>query len=264
LDTQRDEQRVALDVADVAGFEAPRGRERWPRVAACTRPGRGRDDNEDALVVRAKEGIFLVADGMGGHRGAARAAQLTASELPEAIQGALDRLASRDHARIQAALLDQLTRFSERLRALDGEMGATVVVAVVRGRTVFLAHAGDSRAHRFRDGALRTLTRDHTMVQSLVDAGRLDVLSAALHPQRGALLRYLGMPRLAADVRAVRVRTGDRLLLTSDGVHSLLPGCLLERVLGAAPSPSEAARSLIDLVAARGGRDDASAIVLDW
>ena len=143
-------------------------------------------------------------------------------------------------------------------------MGATVVVAVVRGRRVFVAHAGDSRAHRFRDGVIRNLTRDHTVVQALVDAGRLDVLSATLHPQRGRLLRYLGMPQPAADVRAVRVRRGDRLLLTSDGVHGLLPAARLERVLGSVASPGDAARALVDLVAARGGRDDASAIVLDW
>src|SRR5690606_1044863 len=100
----------------------------------------------------------------------------------------------------QAALTACLVAFSERLRRRDDEMGAAVVVAVVRGRRVFIAHGGDGRAHRFRGGELRPLTRDHTLVQALVDAGRLDVLSAKLHPARGVLLRYLGMPRPVFEV----------------------------------------------------------------
>lgn len=201
---------------------------------------------------------------MGGHRGARRAARLTAAFLPRAIDAAVGGVPARDGAAFRAAIAATLARFSRDLRALDEEMGATVVVAVVRGERVFLAHLGDSRAHRFRAGTMRALTRDHTVVQALVDEGRLDVLSAALHPARGTLLRYLGMPHPIAAVRSIRVRPGDRLVLTSDGVHGLLPCPHIERLLAAARGPEAAARAIVDGVAARGGRDDASALVIDW
>lgn len=234
------------------------------RAAAFSRPGCKRRRNEDAHAVLPEAGLFLVADGMGGHPDGDRASRRTVEELQVILPRELRSTPARDQARILKTMGQAIGDFNERLSKLHPDGGTTLVAAYRRGTRLFLAHLGDTRAYRYRQGQLRRLTRDHTVVQNLVEAGLVDDLGAARHPDRGALTRYLGLgARAEPSLRCVRLRPGDRILLCTDGVHTVLPTPALERVLGAVTTASGACRALVDLVASRSGRDDATALVLD-
>ncbi|MEM1031569.1 MAG: protein phosphatase 2C domain-containing protein [Myxococcota bacterium] len=234
------------------------------RSGACSRPGHGRARNEDALALVEAAGLYVVADGMGGHAHGDRVAQCAVRELSAALPTALGPKPARETAAMCAAIEDALVALGARLSSRYPDGGTTLVAAYHRGTRCFIAHLGDSRAYRFRRGHLRTLTRDHTVVQRLLDFGIVDDLAARRHPDRGALTRYLGLGRRAdPEVRCVRVRPADRFVLCTDGVHTVLPDPAIERVLAAHDDPGDASRALVELVASRSGRDDATVLVFD-
>ncbi len=209
-------------------------------------------------------GLYLVADGMGGHRDGDRCSQRAIEELQVILPRELRSIAARDQERMLRTMRRAILTFGERLTEIHPEGGTTLVAAYRRGTRLFLAHLGDSRAYRFRQGQLRRLTRDHTAVQNLVDAGVVDDIEAARHPDRGALTRYLGLgAQSEPSLRCVRLQPGDRVLLCTDGVHTVLPTPALERVLATVKTASGACRALVDLVASRSGRDDATALLID-
>jgi len=264
LDTLGSERSAATAVRhDVVEASPPCGVER-EHAAAFSRPGRSRRRNEDAFAVDIAEGIYLVADGMGGHIDGDRVARRTVAELRVILPRELRARPARDHEGMLSAMRGAIRAFGARLSELHPDGGTTLVAAYQRGTRLFLAHLGDSRAYRFRRGQLRRLTRDHTVVQNLVDAGVVDDLSAARHPDRSALTRYLGLgARPEPALCCLRIQRGDRILLCSDGVHTVLPTPALERVLGSVPSAAGACRAVVDLVASRTGRDDATALLID-
>lgn len=209
-------------------------------------------------------GLYLVADGMGGHRDGDRVSRRAVEELQVILPRELRSVPARDQTRVLETMRRAILTFGERLSEIHPEGGTTLVVAYRRGSRLFVAHLGDSRAYRFRQGQLRRLTRDHTAVQNLVDAGVIDDIEAARHPDRGALTRYLGLGgRAEPSLRCVRLRAGDRVLLCTDGVHDVLPTPALERVLATVETAPGACRALVDLVASRSGRDDATALLID-
>ncbi|WP_327044286.1 protein phosphatase 2C domain-containing protein [Microbispora sp. NBC_01189] len=224
--------------------------------------GRSRANNEDS--VHAGERLLAIADGMGGHGHGEVASAAVISELARLE----DDPASGDPV---AALADAVREAGQRLGDLAAQdpalerMGTTVTAMLWDGEGRFaLAHVGDSRAYMLRDGALYQITRDHTLVQSLVDDGRMSPDQAARHPRRSLLLRALETSGLAEpDLSLREAYPGDRYLLCSDGLTAVLEAEALHTVLSTVADPREAVARLIELANEGGGPDNISCVVAD-
>jgi serine/threonine protein phosphatase PrpC len=210
----------------------------------------------------------VVADGMGGHAAGEVAAAIAAAtvvhQLSAAVPPGADAVALI-HAAITSA--NRAIRAEARRAGTDG-MGATLVAAVVvegpqHDEVVAVLHVGDSRCYRLRDGVLDLVTRDHSLVQQLVDAGRIDAAAAAAHPMANVVTRALGPdPDVQADVALLGPAPG-RLLLCSDGLSDQLPAHTIGRVLAGVADPQAAAERLVELVLAGPARDNVTALVID-
>ena len=226
------------------------------RSQGRTHVGRVRTVNEDRLLDRADRGLWAVADGMGGHSAGAAAAM--------AVIAVLDRLANDPAPIGEAAVRAALARANRAIhdggRGADATSGATVVVALIEGMTATICWAGDSRAYRFGAGGGTLLTRDHSVVQELVDAGVLAAAAAERHPQANIVTRALGVaPTLVVDSVRVTLLPGDRLLLCSDGVsRSIDP-----RDFTTMPAATDAsADRLLGNALQRDGSDNATLVVI--
>jgi serine/threonine protein phosphatase PrpC len=227
------------------------------RVGAATDIGRVREGNEDSFLAR--EPLFAVADGMGGHLGgevASRLALETVERLFEERAGALtEQVEEANRAVFERSQQD---------RGVAG-MGTTLTAALVEGERVRLAHVGDSRAYLFREGVLHRLTEDHTLVHRMVQEGEITEAEAERHPHRSVLTRALGVdPGVRVDEGYVRISPGDRLLLCTDGLTGMVPERRIGTVLGDVADPQQAADRLVSEANAAGGVDNITVIVLDF
>jgi PPM family protein phosphatase len=223
----------------------------------ATDPGRQRRGNEDALF--AGPPYFAVADGMGGAQAGEVASgiamDLFARSMPD-DGSAEERLSTV--AQVANARIHELSR-SDRDRA---GMGTTIAAVHVGDDEVAVAHVGDSRAYRLRDGVLEPLTRDHSLVQALIDQGRLTEEEAAHHPQRSIITRALGPePSVEVETRTYRAEPGDVFLLCSDGLTSMVDDDTVARIIASAGDLHAAARKLIDAANAAGGRDNITVVL---
>jgi PPM family protein phosphatase len=223
----------------------------------ATDPGRQRRGNEDALF--AAPPYFAVADGMGGAQAGEVASgiamDLFARSMPD-DGSAEERLSTV--AQVANARIHELSR-SDRDRA---GMGTTIAAVHVGDDEVAVAHVGDSRAYRLRDGVLEPLTRDHSLVQALIDQGRLTEEEAAHHPQRSIITRALGPePSVEVETRTYRAEPGDVFLLCSDGLTSMVDDDTVARIIASAGDLRAAARKLIDAANAAGGRDNITVVL---
>lgn len=219
-------------------------------------------------VRTAQADVFAVLDGMGGHAGGAIAAELAV----QVLQQHFATLASPDSA--DAVLRDALRDANETIhaQAQSGDpatlhMGTTAVVLVASGPRVMLAHVGDSRAYLMkRNGELRALTKDHSRVQKMVDAGVLTQLQAASHPEANVLERALGhAAQVAVDVsKWLRVRDGESCMLCSDGLHGYVSAADIAAVLQSARTAQEHADELVKLALERGGEDNVTVQVIRY
>ncbi len=224
-------------------------------VAVATDIGHVREGNEDTYLVM--DPLFVVADGMGGHRGgevASRLAVETMEHLFERGQGTLAELVQEaNRAVFERSMLD---------RAVAG-MGTTLTAALVEGETVHLAHVGDSRAYLLRDGTLRQVTDDHTLVHRMVQEGELTPAQARTHPHRSILTRSIGVDVIVeVDDLTFPARVGDRLLLCSDGLTDMLDDPQIERILREAPTPETAVQALVHDANQAGGVDNITALLI--
>ena len=223
------------------------------RVGARTDVGRVRKGNEDSFT--AQEPLFAVADGMGGHQGG-EVASSVALEILETGDGTLEELVRRAN--------DEVFRRAAQDPRLAG-MGTTLTAIRRDGDVLRLAHVGDSRAYLLRDDSIQRLTKDHTVVERLVDEGRLTSEEAEIHPQRSILTRALGVDdSLQVDQGAIEPQPGDRLLLCSDGLTGMIDEEAITRILAEhADDPQAAADALVDAANAAGGQDNITAVVID-
>ncbi|WP_407642518.1 PP2C family protein-serine/threonine phosphatase [Actinomadura craniellae] len=220
-----------------------------------------REGNEDSAYAGAH--LLAVADGMGGHVGgeiASAAAIETLKPLDTDVPAA-DLLAALEHT-VKAAN-EKLHHIVESDPALQG-MGTTLTAMLWAGNQVALVHIGDSRAYLLRDGSLFQITHDHTLVQSLVDEGRITQDEAASHPQRSLLLRALdGRGEVDPDLSIREAKVGDRYLLCSDGLSGVVTAETIFQVLSDYAEPEQAIRQLIDLANRGGGPDNITCVVAD-
>lgn len=146
----------------------------------------------------------------------------------------------------------------------SGQAGTTLTAMLWTGSQLALVHIGDSRVYLLRDGELFQITQDHTMVQSMVDEGRLSPEEAASHPQRSLLIRALGQGADGTpDMRLHDVQRGDRYLLCSDGLSTVVPAEEIHRVISGTGAPEQTVRELIALAIGSGGPDNVSCVVAD-
>ena len=217
-----------------------------------------RDHNEDSLVVTPP--LFAVADGMGGHAAGEVASEIAVrvlSELaPEHPDGeALGRaIEEANRAVIQAA---------HEGRGRQG-MGTTMTAAMLEGERLVIAQVGDSRAYLLHQGKLQQLTRDHSLMADMIEAGQLTPEEARTHPQRSVITRALGSDvHLHPDIYEINVETGDRLLDCSDGLSGMVFDDQIESTLRRVQDPQRCASQLVNEAIAAGGHDNVTVIVAD-
>ena len=219
--------------------------------------GRQRSTNEDQLVLAPP--FFAVADGMGGAKAGEVASALAAGVFDD----------ERDAGEPAEAQLTRIVREANRRiyeRAVEDEavrgMGTTLTAAKVSADEVGLGHVGDSRAYILRDGQLRQLTRDHSLVAELERTGQISAEAAEHHPQRSIITRALGPePEVEVDTYTVTGRDGDVFLICSDGLTGMLADADVEAIVRAAPTLDAAAEQLVDAANQSGGRDNITVVL---
>jgi protein phosphatase len=232
--------------------------------------GRVRAHNEDTFEIDADHQVYIVADGMGGHRHGEVASRVAVDAVKawmrdrqpdDAPQDLPPHLACLKTA-IESAQ-DAVQRAVEEDVSLVG-MGTTVVAMIVSGASAGVAHVGDSRAYRYRDAKLERLTKDHTWVGEQVGAGLLSEAQAKVHPLRNVVTRALGgRGGVAVEVSETTVRAGDLYLLCSDGLTTMLADDDIERRLRGAASIEEACRDLIAASNSGGGLDNITVLMIE-
>ena len=229
---------------------------------ASTDVGMVRQQNEDSFL--AEETLFVVADGMGGHNAGEVASALAVTTLKAGARLGIDdaevfrELVQQANSAIYTASLDDSTQSG---------MGTTVTaLSIVEGEEprVLVANVGDSRAYLWRSGALSRLSVDHSYVQELVNEGIITPEAARVHPRRNIVTRALGIDRsVNVDVFTHFVRTGDRIVLCSDGLVDEVADVEIGKVLGQHSDPQETAEALVMVANTNGGRDNTTVIVVD-
>ena len=219
----------------------------------CVRP-----HNEDSYLVQSP--LFCVCDGMGGHA----AGEVASSIAVETIAKTAPQ--SADAARLAAAVEAANAAVIE--AALNGlgkpGMGCTATCAYIENDTLAIAHVGDSRAYLLHEGTLIRVTRDHSYVEELVDAGEITADEARVHPNRSVITRALGSdPAMYADHFTLHIEEGDRLILCSDGLSSLIPDSDIENIATQSSTAQICVDNLVDAALVAGGHDNVTVVVVD-
>ena len=216
-----------------------------------------RDHNEDSLVVAPP--LFVVADGMGGH-----AAGEVASEIAIRTMEDLAPRTPDTEALCHAVTTANLAVIDAAQEAGRHGMGTTLTAAILQGERLALAQVGDSRAYLLHQGNLQQLTRDHSLMAEMIEAGELTEEEARVHPQRSVITRALGSdPDMLPDLYELNVAAGDRLLLCSDGLTSMIDDDEVERIMLRNRDPQHCANVLVNEAISAGGLDNVTAIVVD-
>jgi serine/threonine protein phosphatase PrpC len=238
---------------------------------AATDIGHVREVNEDAWL--AAPPVFVVADGMGGHEGGDVASRIVVEEFGRLAEQGYDP--RRGPEAVAAVLVEAQRRLLEyadeqAARGVDSRRraGTTVVAALLvedeTGPAWLVANLGDSRAYRFAEGVLHQVSTDHSLVQELVDAGRITPDEAGTHPERNVITRALGESLgVEPDYFLLRLADAERLMLCSDGVTGMIDDAAIAQLLAEAADPRDAADRLVDAAVAAGGEDNATAVVVD-
>ena len=232
------------------------------RHAAFSHVGIVRPGNEDSGYADAH--LLVIADGMGGHAAGELA---SAAVVASVCADVSDRPAERDA--LESWVRNKLAAAHDRIGDLVAEqperrgMGTTMTLLGALDDALLVAHIGDSRAYRLRNGELSQLSKDHTYVQALVDSGKIDASQAMHHPRRNLLLRTIdGIHDLELDVTEHDLQLGDRYLVCSDGLNTVLDDATITEVL-AQGDPTYAVATLVDYALAAGAPDNVSVIVAD-
>lgn len=244
----------------------------------ATDVGRMRDRNEDSVLVftaaqdgddiRPSFGLFVLTDGMGGHRSgevaSSLAARVTAHHIARRCY--LPALVGEDRDADQPALTEVLI---EAVRVANGAVsqrvpggGTTLTCALVLNSQAYIAHVGDTRAYLLSDDGLEQITHDHSLVERLVQTGQLTREDAATHPQRNVLYRSVGQNgRLDVDTHVRKIPSGQYLLLCSDGLWDMVGAADITAVVKQSPSPQGACERLVAAANEAGGRDNVTLIL---
>jgi protein phosphatase len=242
-------------------------------LAARTDTGQVRSHNEDFIAINPELGFVILADGMGGYSAGEVASSIATTVIQEMLEEQLPPLLKEGHSQrnklLQQLVLDAVDRANGSiLEAARNEpqfsgMGTTVVVGLFHRDKVIFAHVGDSRAYRFREGALEQITRDHSLLQEQIDAGLITPEAAQHSPNKNLITRAVGVDyEIEIEIHDHSVKPGDIYLLCSDGLSDMLTHDEIAAILGNPAATLDAAcEALIAGANKHGGKDNISAIL---
>lgn len=231
--------------------------------AALSDVGQMRENNEDSWAVDADAGLYLVADGMGGHARGEVASRMAADIITEEMRKSGRKRGK--HELVASLCRANNVVYAKSLSEPDHQgMGTTVVAALMLEGRVALAHVGDSRAYLYRKGDLKQITRDHTLVQQQIDEGKLRIEDADRVFYKNVLTRAVGtQAELEVESQLLRVRDDDVLLLCTDGLTAMLNDEeILKALNDEVPDLEKACRNLVDEANRAGGRDNITVILM--
>ncbi len=246
--------------------------------AALSDPGRKRQINEDYYLVNRRHDLFVLADGMGGHAAGEVASQLVAGTIEEFLLLVTDSAEITwpfgysmrmpfEHNVLQTAVQLANSRVSDSAKRSEQYkgMGATVVVAWIRGNKAFYCHVGDSRIYLLRNGQLSQLTLDHSLVQEEISRGLITPEEAKTHRLRHVVTRAVGGgDSIEVSVQELELQVGDQLLLCSDGLTDRVKDSEICQILSTPGSPEQRCQELIDSANQSGGDDNITVVLLQY
>ncbi len=238
--------------------------------------GRKRNGNEDSFVVNDEQGLFVVADGMGGHAAGEVASRLTVESIEEFVRltGSdreitwpfeIDESMTLDANRLKIAIRlanRRVIKLPEERHEYQG-MATTVVAVLFSGENLYVGHVGDSRAYRLREGDLRQLTSDHSWVNEQVLSGLISRNQAKTHPLRNVVTRAVGSRwDLQVDILNEKACPGDIYLLCTDGLSTMVDDDEIKQILHGQPTAAATCEKLLDRANEAGGDDNITAVVI--
>lgn len=237
--------------------------------AVASDTGNVRESNEDAWHIEPETGLFIVSDGMGGHRGGELASAFVVNDLSVSIDAGFHKLRSTKPRAIRRLIQRSVRHFNEQVR-MEGhseagfrDMGATVVLVLIHAHRATLANVGDSRLYRCRGGKLVQLSRDHSVIGELIEQGKLLPEQAENHAAGGIITQYMGMEQPAKPfIKTFQLKKNDRLLLCTDGLTDMLSDAQIRDILTHQPDPDAAIKTLIEQANQAGGADNITAILI--
>lgn len=217
-----------------------------------------RDHNEDSLTIIPP--LFAVADGMGGHEAGEIASEITVNTLAELAPSHLD--AEGLTAAVEAANYNVMKAPRQGI-GRDG-MGTTLTAAMLEGERLLIAQVGDSRAYLLHKGHLQQITRDHSLMADLIEAGQITPEEARVHPNRSVITRAIGSDiHMRPDIYELNVDAGDRILLCSDGLSSMISNNAIESIMRRQSDAQHCADELVTAALENGGADNVTVVVAD-
>jgi len=246
--------------------------------AALSDPGRKRQINEDYYVVNGRHDLYILADGMGGHAAGEVASQLVAGTIEEFVLLVTESTEMTwpfgynvrlpyEHNVLQTAVRLANSRVSHAARQSEQYMGmgATVVVAWIRGDKAFYCHVGDSRIYLLRNGQLSQLTEDHSLVQEQISRGLITPDEAKTHRLRHVVTKAVGgRDSVEVSVQGQELEPGDQLLLCSDGLTDCVTDTEICRILNNQAPPEQQCQELVDSANRAGGDDNITVVLLQY
>ncbi len=227
--------------------------------------GKVRSSNEDSYAANLKNRIFLVADGMGGHAAGEIASQIAAATFEEVAAVRLNSGLPSEEILLSAAQEANSRIYqAQRMKAELAGMGSTLTALSLREGKFFIAHVGDSRAYLLRDGILRQMTRDHSLVWQLYESGVLRKDELSSHPQKNLITRSIGPhPQVEIDLEEGEAQEGDIYLLCSDGLTDMVSDDNICRILSSPDrTPKQLGEALVEAANTRGGADNITVVVV--
>ena len=240
------------------------------KAFGITHRGVVRKENQDAFRLEAPEGreimTAVLCDGMGGAKAGAVASTMAADNFMSHAANSLDELSTAADMRV---ILTDAVEYANK-KVYDWSfadyscmgMGSTLVALLVAGKRAFVASVGDSRAYLFFREKLRQVTRDHSLVEDMVERGRITREEARTHPKKNVITRAVGVdPSVKADLTEIKFPAGSRVLLCSDGLSNLVTDEEILRVLKENAEPEEACRVLLDMALHAGAPDNVTVLI---
>ena len=225
--------------------------------AARTDVGKVREHNEDCFCVNAELGLYVVADGMGGHASGEVASEIAVTTIEQQIKNGCSMVEAIERAHI-AILQGVKSGLGKK------GMGTTVVAVQLHGDAYTLAWVGDSRAYLWDDGLMQ-MTKDHSMVQMLIDTGQITQQEARTHPRKNIIYQNLGAPEVKLPEVSLKQGTlykDQKIILCSDGLSDEVEDQQIEKIVGSTGSDAEAAEMLVTAAIDNGGNDNVSVIIV--
>ena len=237
------------------------------KISSLTDIGNTREMNQDYLYsseesVGKLPNLFLVADGMGGHKAGEFASRYVVEHIVRSIKGSKEEEAVRILSESIETANRKLKEYADAHQQMRG-MGTTIVAAVIQGRTLLVANVGDSRLYIVGD-EITQVTQDHSLVQEMVRLGQMDPQSAKNHPDKNIITRAVGVSeKVKIDIFERQLRAGEYIILCSDGLTNMVEDSVILQILHGAGSLSEKAERLIELANKNVGKDNITVIIIE-